>query len=54
MCPSSVPAKYLEKQQHIYVWMVGWLVLILYIPVNSYGHVGTVTSPNHTFFPGQA
>ena len=23
--------------------------LILYIPVNSYGHVGTVSSPNHTF-----
>ena len=25
-----------------------------YIPVNSYGHVGTVSSPNHMFFPGQA
>ena len=25
-------------------------VLLLYIPVNSYGHVGTVSSPNHTFF----
>ena len=24
--------------------------LVLYIPVNSYGHVGTVSSPNHTFF----
>ena len=24
--------------------------LILYIPVNSYGHVGMVSSPNHTFF----
>ena len=23
--------------------------LLLYIPVNSYGHVGTVSSPNHTF-----
>ena len=22
--------------------------------VNSYGHGGTVSSPNHTFFPGQA
>ena len=24
--------------------------LILYVPVNSYGHVGTVSSPNHTLF----
>ena len=23
--------------------------LILYVPVNSYGHVGTVSSPNHIF-----
>ena len=23
---------------------------MLYVPVNSYGHVGTVSSPNHTFF----
>ena len=31
-----------------------WLVdLILYILVNSYGHVGTVSSPNHTFFLGK-
>ena len=28
--------------------------LVLYVPVNSYGHVRTVSSPNHTFFPGQA
>ena len=28
-------------------------VLLLYVPVNSYaGHVGTVSSPNHTFFLG--
>ena len=27
--------------------------LILYIPVNSYGHVGKVNSPNHTFFLGK-
>ena len=27
--------------------------LILYVPVNSYGHVGTVGSPNHTFFLGK-
>ena len=27
--------------------------LLLYVPGNSYGHVGTVSSPNHTFFPGK-
>ena len=26
--------------------------LLLYIPVNSYGHVRTVSSPNHTFLVG--
>ena len=25
-----------------------WFVLLHYVPVNSYGHVGTVSSPNHT------
>ena len=28
--------------------------LVLNVPVNSYGHVGAVISPKHTFFPGQA
>ena len=27
-----------------------WFCLLLYVPVNSYGHVRTVSSPNHTFF----
>ena len=27
--------------------------LILYVSVNSYGHVETVRSPNHTFFLGK-
>ena len=27
-------------------------VFLLYVPVNSYGHEGTVSSPN-TLFPGQ-
>ena len=27
--------------------------LRFYIPVNSYGHVETVSSPNHTFFLGK-
>ena len=30
------------------------LILYCYLSVNSYDHVGTVNSPNHTFFPGQA
>ena len=25
--------------------------LVVYVPVNSYGHVGTVSSPNLTFLP---
>ena len=28
-------------------------VFLLYVPVNSYGHYGMVSSPNHTL-PGQA
>ena len=27
--------------------------LILNVPVNGYGHVATVSSPNHTFFLGK-
>ena len=27
--------------------------LVLYVPVNSYGHGRTVSSPNHTFFLGK-
>ena len=32
---------------------VFWFGLMLYIPVNSYGQVGMVSSPNHTFFLGK-
>ena len=28
-------------------------VLLLYVPVGSYGHCWTVFSPNHTYFLGQ-
>ena len=28
-------------------------VLFLYVPVNSYGHAGMVSSPYHTFFLGK-
>ena len=30
-----------------------WFGVLLYVPGNSYGHVGTVSSPNHTFFLGK-
>ena len=30
-----------------------WFTLLFYVSLNSYGHVGTVSSLNHTFFPGQ-
>ena len=36
--------------------MDGWMVLfdlMLKVPVNSYGHVGTINSPNHTSFLGK-
>ena len=30
-----------------------WFGLLLYVPVNSYGHVGIVSSSNHTIFLGK-
>ena len=30
-----------------------WFSLLLNVPVNSYCHVGTISSPNHTFFLGK-
>ena len=33
-----------------YKILICFFGLMLYIPVNSYGHVRTVSSPNHTFF----
>ena len=48
MCFSS--AVYIQIRQTEWVW----LDLLLYVPVNSYGHVGTVVcSPNHTFVLGK-
>ena len=38
-----------DKSVHL-LFFFFWFGLILYVPVNSYGHVGTVSSPNHTFF----
>ena len=45
---------FLEKNlddNHIVVTSLFYFIfgLILYIPVNSYGHVRTVSSPNHIF-----
>ena len=39
------------EPQHLFVYLFG---LMLYVPVNSYDHVRTVSSPYHTFFHGQA
>ena len=38
---------------HYGLWLDDFGCLLLYVPVNSYGHVGAVSSPNH-FFLGQA
>ena len=32
-----------------YPKFVLFVFLLLYVPVNSYGHYGMVSSPNHTF-----
>ena len=59
---SIVHRAYTSKVQSQYPSPSDWLpmtdtlrslMLLLYIPVNSYGHVGTVSSPNHTFFLGK-
>ena len=41
--------------QNFNMWvsfLIFWFGLLLYVPGNSYGYVGTVSSPNH--FSGQA
>ena len=37
---------------HFVGWLVGWFCCST-SQVNSYGHCGTVSSPNHTFFLGR-
>ena len=35
---------------------LSWVYFVWFdvnVPVNSYGHVDMVSSPNHTFFPGK-
>ena len=44
---SCIEAHIVTKLE-VYLWF--WFGLLLYIPVNSFGHVGTVSSPNYTFF----
>ena len=50
--------KGLEKSLNFYhlqeeiCWLVGWFCCFT-SQVNSYGHCGTVSSPNHTFFLGR-
>ena len=38
---------------HLFYLVLNILGLRFYISVNSYGFAETVSSPNHTFFPGQ-
>ena len=38
-----------SEQENYLICLFCLFGLMLYIPVNSYGHVGTVSSPNHTF-----
>ena len=40
-----------KELEHTLVCLFG---LMLNAPMNSYGHVETVSSSNHTFSPGQA
>ena len=39
----------LENPRQVLWQTVCLFVLLLFVPVNSYGHGGTVSSPNHTF-----
>ena len=48
--PPHVPPDY--KIKFWYVSLV-WFGLLLYVPGNSSGHVGTVISPNNTFYLGK-
>ena len=41
--------KYVRQMFDAFVRIDCLFVLLLYVPVNSYCHYGTVSSPNHTF-----
>ena len=51
--PEKPPVSFLGRNWPISNCILFWFGLLLYFPVNSYGHVGTVSSCNHTFFPGK-
>ena len=42
-----IVCSFTENSIGLFVCLFG---LMLNVPVNSYGHVGTVSSPNHIFF----
>ena len=43
LCVCSIPVSFVSQA-------CVWFGLMFYVPVNSYGYVETVSSPNHTFF----
>ena len=57
MVKSSNSCGYLDEDFHQGkcnpVGFVGLFGLVHNVPVSSYGHVGKVSSPNHTFFLGK-
>ena len=50
---STAPSKCKIVQSNNHTIHVCLFGLMLNVPVNSYCHVGTVISPNHTFFLGK-
>ena len=47
----SLDHKFALKKFTYLIWFLNLAWFDFFIPVNSYGHVETVSSPNHTF-PG--
>ena len=60
--PVYLFVKFVYRQQTVYIkikeqycfFFNSTMFLLLYDPVNRFSHVGTVSSPNHAIFPGQA
>ena len=52
-CRSRSPATWLGSTLFPTLNIHFWFGLMFYVPVNSYGHVGTVSSRRHTFFLGK-
>ena len=54
MLELTIPARSLLLRNTPLDKLTGWLIgFLLYIPVNRYGHVGPVSSSNHTFYLGK-